>query len=120
MPTTTPAAASLTGLASSIEGRLVLPRDPDYDEMRRVFLGDVDARPAAIARAAGAGDVPKVICFARDSGIELAVRSGGHSNAGQSTTEGGLVLDLRDLTEITSIRMTGRCGPTPGSRRSTL
>ena len=91
---------SFADLASSLDGRLITPGDDSYDAVRRVFLGDVDPRPAAIARVANADDVARVVGFARDGGVELAVRAGGHSNAGQSTTDGGLVLDVRDLTEI--------------------
>jgi FAD/FMN-containing dehydrogenase len=91
---------AIATLAAALDGRVVRPDDDAYDEMRRVFLGDVDPRPSAIIRAAGAADVARAIDFVRDTGIELAVRCGGHSNAGQSTTDGGLVLDLRDMTTI--------------------
>jgi FAD/FMN-containing dehydrogenase len=97
---TTTTERSFAALADTLEGRLVFAGDPAYDDMRRVFLGDVDGHPAVIARAAGALDVTKVICFARDNELDLAVRCGGHSSAGQSTTDGGLVLDLRDMTTI--------------------
>jgi hypothetical protein len=58
--------------------------------MRQVFLGDIDWRPAAIVRVANAGDIARVIAFARETDVEPAVRCGGHVNAGQSTTDGGL------------------------------
>jgi FAD/FMN-containing dehydrogenase len=73
------------------------PRDPGYDEGRTVFYGGIDRRPAAIVRAADADDVSRVIAAARETGVDLAVRSGGHSIPGHSTTEGGIVLDLGDL-----------------------
>jgi len=91
---------SIATLAASLDGHVVMPDDETYDAARQVFLGDVDRRPAAIARVASADDVARVIEFARQTGIELAVRSGGHSTAGQSTTDGGLVLDMRDMTAI--------------------
>ena len=97
---TTLASSSLTDLEHSLTGRLVRPGADDYDDVRRVFLGDVDRRPAAIARPANSKDVATVIRFAREADVELAVRCGGHSNAGYGTTEGGLVLDLRDLRGI--------------------
>jgi len=97
---TSPTTVSFADLASILEGRLIAPGDDAYDATRRVFLGDVDARPAAIARVASARDVARVVDFARTSGIELAVRAGGHSNAGQGTSDGGLVLDVRDLDGI--------------------
>jgi len=96
----TPATVDLSRLGSALQGRLITPDDEEYDAQRQVFLGDFDRRPAAIARVANPGDVALVIGFARDTGVELAVRCGGHSAVGQSTTEGGVVLDLRDLSTI--------------------
>ncbi|HET7027338.1 MAG TPA: FAD-binding oxidoreductase [Candidatus Limnocylindrales bacterium] len=87
-------------LRDSTRGHVVTAEDPEYDGMRRVFVGDVDRRPGAIARVADADDVRQVIAVARDSGAELAVRSGGHSSLGHGTTDGGIVLDLRDLDGI--------------------
>ncbi|MGH2450440.1 MAG: FAD-binding oxidoreductase [Candidatus Limnocylindria bacterium] len=92
-----PALPSAAQLAASVAGRLIGPDDPDYDQARTVFLGGIDRKPALIVRAAHAQDVQRVVGLARETGFELAVRSGGHSSAGHSTTEGGLVLDLRDL-----------------------
>jgi FAD/FMN-containing dehydrogenase len=91
---------AFASLASALQGRVITPDDNEYDAQRQVFLGDFDRRPAAIARVANADDVALVIGFARDTGAELAVRCGGHSAVGQSTTEGGVVLDLRDLSTI--------------------
>jgi hypothetical protein len=84
-------------LRGSISGKVILPGDPDYDEARALFSGVFDPRPAAIARVADAADVAQVVRFAREAGVELAVRSGGHSGAGHSGTDGGIVLDLRDM-----------------------
>jgi FAD/FMN-containing dehydrogenase len=80
--------------ALDIKGRILTPEDPDYDRARTVFSGSVDRRPALIARVADAGDVARVITLARDTDTELAVRGGGHSMAGHSATEGGILLDL--------------------------
>jgi FAD/FMN-containing dehydrogenase len=68
--------------------------------MRTVFMGDIDRRPAAIVRAANANDVEHAIAFARDSGLELAVRGGGHSGAGHGVVDNGLVIDLRDMKAV--------------------
>jgi FAD/FMN-containing dehydrogenase len=89
--------SSSTPLTEEIRGRVIVPGDQDYDEARTVFYGSVDRRPALIARVADADDVARVIAMARDSGLELAVRSGGHSPAGHGVTEGGIVLDLSDM-----------------------
>jgi FAD/FMN-containing dehydrogenase len=87
-------------LASSLRGRVVTRRDTAYDELRTVALGNFDRRPAAVIRVANVSDVAAVINFARATDLELAVRSGGHSVGGHSGTEGGLVIDLRDLNGI--------------------
>src|SRR5262245_11782934 len=87
-------------LRAALTGAVIAPGDAAYDEARTVFLGSIDRRPAAIIRAADAADVVQVVSLARDTGLELAVRSGGHSWAGHSVSEGGIVLDLRDLREL--------------------
>jgi len=87
-------------LASSLRGRVISARDVAYDEVRSVALGNFDRRPAAVIRVANVSDVAAVINFARATDLELAVRSGGHSVGGHSGTEGGLVIDLRDLNSI--------------------
>ena len=91
---------SIDQLKSDLEGRVITPDDPDYDEARAVFVGDVDRRPAVIVRAADAGEVAHVVGVARQTGMELAIRSGGHSNGGLGVSEGGIVLDLRDMRSL--------------------
>jgi FAD/FMN-containing dehydrogenase len=86
-------------LADQLEGRVIGPDDPEYDQARTVFYG-FDRRPALIARVANAGDVSRVIGLARETGLELAVRSGGHSIPGHSVTDGGVVLDLTDMRAL--------------------
>ena len=101
---TSPGAKCLPrGMTSAISvpelaGPVIGPDDPQYDEARRVYFHGHDRRPAAIVRAAGVDDVARVIALARDEGLELAVRSGGHSSAGHGTTDDGVVLDLSGLT----------------------
>jgi FAD/FMN-containing dehydrogenase len=91
---------AIENLRSTLRGRVITPADDDYDRARLVMFGGIDGRPAAIARVADAADISRVIGAARESGFELAVRSGGHSAAGHSTTDGGLVLDLRELKNL--------------------
>jgi FAD/FMN-containing dehydrogenase len=94
-PTTTTEA--IDRLRAGLPGRVVTPDDADYDQLRAVVPGDVDIRPAAIIRVADAADVALVVNTARDTGVELSVRCGGHSAAGHGLTDGGLVIDVRDL-----------------------
>src|ERR687894_1370849 len=89
--------ADIREFASNVRGQLIRPGDGGYDEARAVFYGGIDRRPALIVRAKDATDVSRVVALARESGLELAVRSGGHSVAGHGTTEGGIVLDLSEM-----------------------
>lgn len=88
------AAAAATQLKDTVKGRVITPQDPDYDAARTLFIGGMDRHPAVIARPVDAEDVARVIALARATGLELAIRSGGHSGAGHSVCEGGIVLDL--------------------------
>jgi hypothetical protein len=87
-------------LRAELGGELIAPGDPGYDEARHVWFRGIDRRPAAIARVAGADDVARVVRRARESRLELAVRSGGHSRAGHGTSDGGLVIDLSELKSL--------------------
>jgi FAD/FMN-containing dehydrogenase len=97
---TDPTTLSIPKLRATLNGRVITPDDAAYDEARTVFPGGIDRRPALIVRVADATDVSRVVELARDSGLELAVRSGGHSGAGHGTTDGGIVLDLRDMKGV--------------------
>ncbi len=91
---------SIDQLRDAVRGRVITPDDADYDAARTILMQRPDTRPAAIVRVADAADVSTVVSIARDTGIELAVRSGGHSAAGHSSTDGGIVIDLRDLDSL--------------------
>jgi FAD/FMN-containing dehydrogenase len=96
----TTSTATIDALRSGITGHVIGPADDDYDAAREVFYGGIDKRPAAIARVANDDDIRRVIDLARDSGTELAIRAGGHSIAGHCVSDGGIVLDLRDLKSL--------------------
>jgi FAD/FMN-containing dehydrogenase len=89
-------------LRSDLDGELITPDDSSYDDVRQVFFKGWDRRPLAVARVAGSKDVARVVTAARETGIELAVRSGGHSRPGYGTVDGGLVIDLSGMnsTEV--------------------
>jgi FAD/FMN-containing dehydrogenase len=87
-------------LRRSLHGELICPADAGYEEHRRVWNGMIDKRPAMIARCASVTDVVNTVTFAREEGVVLAVRGGGHSFAGFSTCDDGLVLDLSGLNTV--------------------
>jgi len=91
---------SIPDVRSAFTGRVIAPGDPEYDRARSVHDGSVDRRPAVIIRPADAAEVARVVALARETRLELAVRSGGHSGAGHSVTEGGIVLDLSDMRAL--------------------
>ena len=92
--------AALGELEHGFRGTLVRPGDQTYDEHRRVWNGSIDRYPALIARCAGVADVMAAVRFGRATGLLVAVRSGGHSFPGQSTCDGGLVIDLSPMRGI--------------------
>lgn len=87
-------ALSIQGLMEGMRGEVIGPADRGYDDARGLYVTGFDFRPAAIVRVADAADVARAVRFAAAEGLELAVRSGGHSLAGHSGTNGGLVVDL--------------------------
>lgn len=88
---------SIEQIRADFHGQVIGPGDAGYDRTRTVFYGGFDRRPAMIIRVQDTAEVARVILLARETGLELAVRSGGHSNAGHSVTEGGILLDLADM-----------------------
>src|SRR5918992_5056581 len=93
-------AESLGELRSSVAGTVIGPPDWTYDAARRCFNALVDRRPAVIVRCLGPGDVATAFDFARTEGLEVAVRGGGHSPAGHSVLDGGLVIDLSVMRRV--------------------
>jgi len=87
-------------LREGVRGEVTLPDDEGYEQARRVYNAMIDRRPAAVLRAANAGDVMAAVNFARDNGLELAVRGGGHSVPGFGTWDGALVIDLSGMRGV--------------------
>src|SRR5262245_3267512 len=90
----------LQQLAAGFTGELLRPGDAGYDAARRIHNGLIDKRPALIARCRGAADVADAVLLARQSGMELSVRGGGHNVAGRAVTDGGLMVDLSSMRGI--------------------
>jgi FAD/FMN-containing dehydrogenase len=91
---------SIPELRKDFASRIIAPGDPDYDRARTVFYGGIDRRPAVIIKPTNANEVARVVNLARETGLELAIRSGGHSSVGHSVTEGGIVLDLANMKSL--------------------
>lgn len=92
--------AALDELRRDFTGEIIVPNDPAYDEARTIFNAMIDRRPGVIAQCANVNDVVRAVHFARNLSLEIAVRGGGHSVAGRSLTEGGLVIDLRRMNAV--------------------
>lgn len=90
----------LETLRGAFAGGLILPRDAEYDEARKVFNAMADRRPAVIARPSSDADVIAALALARQAGLEVAIRGGGHSAPGFGTCEGGMVIDLSQMKGI--------------------
>jgi UDP-N-acetylenolpyruvoylglucosamine reductase len=87
-------------LRSRVSGGVIAPGDGGYEEARRVYNGMIDKRPAAVVRCTGTADVAAAIAVAREEGLDLSVRGGGHSAPGFGTNEGGVVIDLAELQDV--------------------
>jgi FAD/FMN-containing dehydrogenase len=100
------------GPIQGFAGEQIAADDGRYDEARTVFNAMIDRRPALIARCTGADDVALAIRYARAQGLPLAVRAGGHSVAGMSLVDGGVVIDVRPMAtvDVDAQRRTARCG----------
>ena len=97
-PVMTPAEAG--ELRSRIRGEVITPDDSRYEEARAVYNAMIDKRPAAIARCVNNEDVSAAVGFAREAGLDLAIRGGGHNGAGLGSVDGGLVIDLSEMNAI--------------------
>ena len=85
---------AMAALAEALRGPVITPADQSYDEVRVIWNGSADKRPAIIARCVGAADVIDAVNFAREHDLLVAVRGGGHNVAGNAVCDGGIVIDL--------------------------
>jgi FAD/FMN-containing dehydrogenase len=91
---------AITDLSGRIAGHALSPGDAGYDQARAIHNGMVDRRPALIVRCRGAEDVVAALALARDAGLEVSVRGGGHNVAGRAVADGGVMIDLAEITAI--------------------
>jgi len=90
----------LVTLRATLRGSVITPADDGYEAARAVHNGMIDKRPALIARCTDAADVVAALTFARDEGLDLAVRGGGHNGPGLGTSDGGVVIDLSGMKGV--------------------
>lgn len=100
MSATALASAARSELAPGLDGTVIGPDDPGYDEARKVYNAMIDRRPAAFAVCNGVDDVVRAVNFARERELLVAVRGGGHNGGGLGIVEDGLVIDLSGLKDI--------------------
>jgi FAD/FMN-containing dehydrogenase len=87
-------------LRNKVKGRIILPGDPNYDEVRKIWNAMIDRRPAVIVQCVDADDVPPAISFAREHGLEISIRGAGHNIAGNALCDNGLMIDFSNMKNV--------------------
>ena len=95
-----PASDKVKAFVSEFKGRALKAGDPDYDNSRAVWNGAIDRKPAVIARCADVHQVASAVRFARDADLEISVRGGGHNYAGTAVGDGGLMIHLGGMNQV--------------------
>ena len=90
----------IENLSEKVRGRVIRPSDADYDEARAVYNGMHDRKPGAVVQCVNSADVMATVAAGRDSGLDLAIRGGGHSVPGFGTVDDGLVIDLSTMNQV--------------------
>lgn len=90
----------IKNLKNKVRGEIVLPGDPNYNEVREIWNAMIDRQPAVIIQCAEADDVPHAISYARDNGLEISIRGGGHNIAGSALCNNGLMIDFSNMTAV--------------------
>ncbi len=89
-----------TTFEQALRGRLIRQGDSDYDAARALYNGMIDKHPKLIARCVDAADVIASVNYARDQGLLVAIRGGGHNGPGLGSCNGGLVIDLSEMKSV--------------------
>jgi FAD/FMN-containing dehydrogenase len=90
----------INDLQTAIQGEVIAPGGPGYDDARAVWNAMIDRRPALIVRPVDAADVVAAVTLARSNGLPISIRGGGHNVAGHAVGEGGLMLDLAGMRSV--------------------
>jgi FAD/FMN-containing dehydrogenase len=106
--------SAIDTLKGALRGQLLQDGDAGYEQARRIWNATIDRKPALIACCAGVADVRRAVNFARENGLLLAVRGGGHHIAGSAIREGGLVIDLSPMKSVRIDPRRGRAYVEPG------
>src|SRR5262245_9459909 len=93
-------AEAVGALSERVRGAVLLPGDAAYDDARSIWNALIDRRPAVIVQCSGAADVVDAVNFARDQGLVLSIKSGGHNVAGTAVNDGGIVIDLSQMRGV--------------------
>ncbi|MFB3739870.1 MAG: FAD-binding oxidoreductase, partial [Candidatus Velamenicoccus archaeovorus] len=91
---------AIDDLRAGVRGDVIGPEDEGYEQARRVYNAMIDRRPAVVVRPVNVGDVMAAVAFAREHGLDLSVRGGGHSVPGFGTNDGGVVIDLSRMRGV--------------------
>jgi FAD/FMN-containing dehydrogenase len=91
---------TIEGLKTKVKGHVVLPNDPNYDEVRAIWNGMIERRPAVVVQCADTNDVTHVISWARENGLEISIRGAGHNIAGNAVCDNGVMIDLSTMINV--------------------
>jgi FAD/FMN-containing dehydrogenase len=91
---------AIKGLKSNVKGTVILPDSPNYDDIRKIWNAMIDRRPAVIVRCADVSDARHAIGYARDNGLEIAIRGAGHNIGGNGICEGGMLIDFSAMKRV--------------------
>ncbi len=106
---------ALTAFRAGMHGAVLDEQSPAYEEARIIWNAMIDRRPALIAQCVSANDVAKAVAFARDNGLLVTVRGGGHNIAGSAVSDGGLMIDLSPMKSVRVDAMSRRAWIEPGA-----
>ncbi|MEJ2657175.1 MAG: FAD-binding oxidoreductase, partial [Desulfobacterales bacterium] len=102
-------------LKDNVKGQIVHPDDPNYNKVREIWNAMIDRRPAVIVQCAEADDVPHAISYARDNGLEISIRGGGHNIAGSALCDNGVMIDLSNMKTVSVDAQKRRAHVEPGA-----